>query len=227
MHEPSQLAYDSIKYPHETHDWFLESAQNSSVFVNEISFAVQDFLKEDTELTVDPCVQFAFLLRNPHHATVSFYKKCEGMFVEDEQNFSDLIGYKAAYELYNALSTRAIHKPIIILSENLYTHPEETIKLFCKQASLAYKPEALVWPGLDNSFDGQEWHEIKHEQLMHHWHGDAIKSRGFAKPAHYDLDDKNYPTFIEVSDERYREVCRKAYDANKYYYDLLLESVGP
>lgn len=240
VHEPSQLAFDSVKYPHETHDWFLESApqnfeqvkkrifnyaHNSSVFVKEISFAVKDFLKEDEELAKDSRVHFVFLLRNPHHAAISFYKKCDSVFLEDAQDFSDLIGYKAAYELYKSLSVRAVHKPLIILSEMLYTAPEETIKHFCHEADITYKPEALIWPELDTSFDGQEWHEIKQHQLMHHWHGDALRSGSFAKPAQYHVDENGQPTFVEIVDKNHREICKKAYSKNKYYYELLLESI--
>ncbi len=154
LHEPSQWAFDSIHYHDLTKDWFRQDAPatfedvkkkifthalTSNVFVKEMSFAVRDFLLQDNELIQDNRVYFILLLRDPHHTVISFYKKTLGVF----KGFSDVIGYKDAYELFEKIKHQAVHAPLIILSEDLYNSPKETIQKFCDHVGIEFKDSSL------------------------------------------------------------------------------------
>lgn len=116
----------------------------------------------------------------------------------------------------------AVHKPYLILAEDLYNDPEQTVKEFCAYADIPYKPEALQWDNLGSSFDGQkEWHETKTPKLMQHWHQEAITSTGFEKPRQYKITNGK-PTFEEIANPIHKGFAESAYYENlKHYEDLL------
>lgn len=239
LHEPSQWAFNKSVHHDFAESWFIpeaaqtfdqvkqrifEQAKHSHVFVKEMSFAVDQFLLQDEEFITNPHVHFVFLLRNPHHTIISFYNKRNE--VEDNNtSFAHLVGYQACYEIFQKIKSVAANRPYIILSEDLYTNPEETIKAFCAQIGIEYMPEALSWDNLGSGFNGQkEWHEIKHKETTQHWHGDAIKSTGFGKPHQYKVDKKGNPTFEEICNPLRKKICEDAYAENMKYYELLVRA---
>lgn len=234
MNEPSQYAYISIEFPELTDDWFhndafktfeqvkqkiFELAKTSHVFVKEMSFAIEEFILQDQELINDKRVQFIFLLRNPHHQIISFYKKIPRW----QAGFSDIVGYKATYHIFEKIKSQAINKPLIILSENLYQKPYATVKNFCAAVDIEFKEHALQWEKLDQNFTGEQWHEIKQSELTHHWHDQAIASNGFIQPHIYETDQEGNPTFTEIGDEEHKNMCKNAYQENLFYYNLMFE----
>ena len=231
--EPSMRAYDLIHYPELTKEWFLhnapstfqevkqqiyQAAEHTNVFVKEMSFGVRDFLIQDKEMMNNPNIRFIFLIRNPHHTVISFYKKCGSI----PDRFSFLCGYQATYELLKAINEHSVYKPLIIYSEDLYEHTEETIKRMCDYLEIPFKPESLAWPDLGSEFTGhEEWHEIKIQEHFQHWHGEAIRSSGWSKPSNYEVDEFGQPTFCEITSIEHRNACKNAYEENKTYYDLM------
>jgi hypothetical protein len=236
MHEPNQLAFN-LQFSHIdiTRKWFkqdapqtfnevknkiLSESRSANVFVKEISFAIKDFLLNDPEFVRNPNIHFVFLLRNPHHSVISFYKKCR---ILDNQ-FSKLIGYKDCYEIFDAIKKHAINKPVLILSEDLYINTKETVETFCKNVEIDFNEKSLEWSNLGTDFDGTiEWQEIKNKEITHHWHGDAIRSTKFSKPEDYKVDDNGNPTFAEVKNE-HLDLCKQAYNDNLLYYNLMLKA---
>ncbi len=244
MNEPSQYAFNLINSPETVNDWFnenayktfeevkkniFENAQHASIFVKEISFAVQDFLLNDSEFIKNPHVYFVFLIRNPHHAVISFYKKIQQNFEIFESDnahytFSDVIGYKSLYEIIYGIKQNSTKPITIILSEELYTNPEETVKKFCDDCHIPFIQDALTWQDLGDNFSGQsEWHELKKSDATQHWHNDAIRSNGFSKPSEYETDQNDNPTFSEIENLEHRNICIEAYKENLKYYNLILQ----
>lgn len=238
MHEPSQWAFNKSVHHDFVESWFIpeaaqtfdevkerifEQAKHTNVFVKEMSFAVDQFLLHDQEFIANPHVHFVFLLRNPHHAIISFYNRRNE--VEDNNtSFAHLVGYQACYEIFQKIKSVAARKPYIILSEDLYTNPEATIKAFCAQVGIEYLSESLSWDNLGSGFNGQkEWHEIKYAETTQHWHGDAIKSTGFGRPHQYKVDEKGNSTFEEICNPLRKKICEDAYVENMKYYNLLLQ----
>lgn len=232
FHEPSQWAWNKFNHYELTQSWFkkdipqnfeqvkqeiFDAAQQTAVFVKEMSFAVEEFLLKDQELITKSNVYFVFLLRNPHDVTISFYRKTTKMF----DGFSETIGYKACYNIFEHINHHAINKPIILFTEDLYSNPEATVKKFCDHIGIPFKEESMHWENLGTDFTGTEWHEIKHSQFTHHWHGEAIYSTKFGKPATYKIDAQGHPTFEEIQNIQDREHCIRAYLDNLPYYKLL------
>jgi len=234
MHEPSQQAYDLIYYPELTKNWFKENtprtfqevkqnifskSKKANVFVKEMSFVVHDFLQKDIELVKNKNVYFIFMIRNPHHSVISFYNKVNDVV----DGFSDLIGYKACYEIFQDIKKRGANFPIIIYSEDLYTRPSDTVKYLCKHIGIPFKESSLHWSDLGENFSGEPWSEIKHKELARHWHREAMRSTKFTTPSKYQVDTAGYPTFSEIKDVAHRTICKKAYQENLVFYNLLLK----
>lgn len=198
-------------------DQLFAEAQQRPVFIKEHSFMVQDLLNHDNRILHDADITFAILLRDPHHAIISYYKK-EGGITEE---FSETIGYKGCYALYELIKKETGKAPVIVITEQLYTYPDEMMRKFCEDVGIPFLPGALQWPSLGAAFDGvEEWHEMKLFDKTHYWHGDAIMSTGFQKPRSYEVDEDGNPTFSEISNLDDREQCKEAYRENMYYYNL-------
>jgi hypothetical protein len=233
FHEPSVWAHSSVKYPETVKNWFkpdspktfeevremiLKEAETNNVFVKEMSFATKDFLLKDIKLIKNPQVYFVFLLRDPHHSVISFYNRMKNNF-----DSSDVIGYQAAYEIFQKVQHEAINPPFIISTEDLYNNPRATIEAFCAKLGIEFKEESMHWENLGSEFDGAQWHEMKYRDAVQHWHGNAIASTGFGLPSSYEIDQNENPTFAEIENEEHRKYCIKVYQENLIYYKLLQE----
>lgn len=234
FHEPTQSVYNRQHYEDFSKGWFredsprtfaevknriLEQAQKAPVFVKEMSFALREFLIKD-DFIKKQNVYFVFLIRNPHSVVISFYNK----FRDKSEDFKYWIGYQAAYELFEEIQMKAFNAPYLMFSEELAEDPQKVIKHFCNYVDIPFKEEALAWQDLGSNFIGvDEWHESKEKELVHHWHGEAIKSTGFGKLAHYEIDKNNQPTFSEIQNIDHCEMCREAFYHNLKYYQLFLE----
>lgn len=201
----------------------FSAAEERQVFVKEISNAAEEFLLKDASLIHHEQLKFVFLLRNPHHVALSFYKKCP----DQVKALQDFLGFEALYRVYCYLESE-LHQPFhIVLTEDLFSRPEETIHAFCEKMDLPYLPEALNWKKLDAGFDlVQEWHEFKSVEEVEIWHGNAINSSGFGMPSFYAVDEFGEPTFEEVENADDRAEVRKAYLYNLRFYQLLLDKAS-
>lgn len=240
LHEPSQFVFNLKHSTQEVQNWFnsdapktydevkdliMTTAQNGNVFVKEMSFAVEEWLTQDIEWISNPDIHFVFLLRDPHHIALSFYKKLEPVFDECKHQWEDLIGYRSLYNVYQAINKYAACKPYIVLTQDLYTNPRQTVEQFCAAVDIPFIAESLQWDNLEHNFDPQQWHEIKHSDITNHWHSDAIRSTGFGKPTKYAVDNAGKPTFEEIGNEEHRHIVMKAYETNVPHYYLLLAQI--
>ena len=203
-------------------DRLLAEAEVRPVFVKEMSYMVKNLLKEDGRFLNDSNIVFAILMRNPHHSIISFYKKWGGIV----EGFEKIIGCQECYELYQEIKQRMGIAPSIVITEDLYMKPAEAMRVFCEKVNIPFFPEALQWQSLGKEFDGvEEWHEAKIYERTHYWHGDAIMSTGFSMPRQYEVDAQGNPTFIEIENLEDRAICKKVYDENLHYYNLVMQSI--
>lgn len=206
------LTFDAV------HQKIMQMAQVGPVFVKEESFVIKAYLENNPSLLYDPNVHFIFLVRNPHHSIISFYKGHGGVV----DNFSYYAGFQSCYEVFEMVQQLGINMPILLSAEDLYTDPYETTELLCAALGIPFLEHMLAWNNLGSSFTGvAEWHELKNPEMTHRWHGAAIRSTGFHRPYEYEEDEKGNPTFSEIENEADRAVCIQAYHNNKKYYDLL------
>jgi len=235
FNEPAQYAYDKIYYPELTKEWFRAEAastyselkeqlygqaQSRQIFVKEMSFAVEEFLAQNLDFIKNPDVHFVCMIRNPHHSVISYYNKIRMVC----ENASYIVGYKACYNIVELVKKYSPNQLTIIHTEDLYNNPHKTIEKFCEELSIPFKPEALTWSAESSAFDGNRWHEIKHNPILHHWHGEAIRSSGFGKPHEYNVDAHGQPTFIEIENLEHRKKFKEIYQENLHYYNLINKS---
>lgn len=237
INEPSQAAWHSAEGHAFANNWYdkkagktfeqvkariYQQAAKSDVFVKEMSYAVHQFLLHDKEFTSNPNVQFVFLVRNPHDIILSYYRKMSDndfkMF-----NFSELVGGRASYEIYEHLKQHGVRTPCIVVAEDIYGNPDKAIREYCAAVDIPHKPEALHWEKLGKDFSGkQEWGEIKGQNATQNWHDAVLQSTGFGTPAQNKVDAQGRPTFEEVKDAL-KSICRDAYNTNMDYYIRMLE----
>lgn len=234
MHEPSQYAFTKEVYPtfakthfkpnalqsfDEVKRVILEKSCDQNLFVKEMSFAVAKFHLNDHTLMKMPNLQFVFLVRNPHHTIISMYKKTPGVEID---SLAQLIGYNDMLDLIKIVDLCGANKPYILYTEDLYSHPLETVQNFCKHIDIEFSPEHLHWNRLPENFDAfKEWNESKHQEYVDHWHGYAMMSTEFGKPAIYAVDAEGEPTFEEIENQESRNLCKKVYHEQLPYYEAI------
>lgn len=234
FHEPSMYIFLSKLYPEIKKDFRPTTAQNfdevqarvytaaetNNVFVKEMAIVAKELILDQSEFLSDPDIYFVLMVRSPHSIAISFYNKLK----EIPPLFADQIGSKTIYELLHGLKGKTAHDPYLILTEELYNNPEETIRRFCNHVGIPFDPKSLTWDDLGSDFNGiQEWHESKLVELTQYWHDNAIHSTGFGKPASYKLDSQGQPTFEEITNPKHRQLCIEAYQENLPYYQMLVE----
>lgn len=199
----------------------FKQARTKNVFIKEMSFAADLLLTENGKFLTNKNVYFVFLVRNPHHSIISLYNKRSSIFHAHNPVYC---GYEALSSCFKKVSSQAARKPYLILTEDLYNTPDQTIKDFCAYLDIPYKPEALHWQELDSVVNAQdEWHEVKTLKNAQHWHSEAIKSKGFDKPKQYKLKN-GVPTFEEITNDLHKAFVEAAYHENLKHYNELLKN---
>jgi hypothetical protein len=204
----------------------FDATVNSHVFVKEMWFAIEDFILHDDALLQNSNVYFIFLVRDPHHALISFYNKQVSTpnFSISYSLFSHLMSYKGLYDFVHRIKEKSAHIPLIICAEDLYSAPEKVARLICDYLDIDFKEGSLAWSDLGTDFTGyEEWHENKLCNRTQLWHGEAIRSTGFTKPTSYTVDSNGIPTFAEIDNEEHRKMCMDISQENANYYTLLLK----
>jgi len=180
-----------------------------------MSFALANII--DEEFITNPDVYFVFLLRKPQDTIISFYLKHSIM----EEDFSEWLGYKPSYDIFQKIIANSSKKPLILFSEELSSSPESTIKKFCEYVQIPFLEESLTWKSLDEEADLYVlWHETKKKDAVTHWHGNAINSRRFTPLTTYEVDQHGFPTFGEVQNPSDREKIFTIYEEILPYYQF-------
>jgi len=196
--------------------------ETSHVFVKDMSFSSYMFLMQDVSFMEDPSIYFIFLVRDPHHMTISFYKKAQSVL----PGLVQVIGLQNLWEEYLAARELNPNGVKIILAEQLYTHPRDTTMQLCDHLGIPFLEEMMTWKAHEDGFNGQqEWNEQKQGSQIQHWHQKALGSTGMGKPSTYEVDQEGNPTFIEVSDDDDRAALKQVYEENVIYYRKFLEAV--
>lgn len=206
----------------------LEEIKSKPLFVKDTASTVYDFFKQENELAKNPNVRFVFLVRNPSASVISYYNKNveHGIFENMKEHFSERLGLKKLYGLYEELVSKAYNTPYIIFSEELCERPEEEVLKFCKAVGIPFSQDHLSWkhiddPALDDEIS--KWHDYKAREVSRVWHDDALKSSCFHSPRKYLTDGSGNPTFGEIANRKDRAIVKEAYEENKVYYEKFLE----
>ncbi len=183
-------------------------AQKSPVFIKDMIWAMPEELLQDDQLLKDPNIHIAFLIRDPAKSIESYVIK--GLEQSTAEETLKLAKGVFRYDVLKLIADK--HKkikgkwPLIIESENLCQHPQETMEAYCLYVGEKFVPEMLAWKA------------EMHEEWKHyaHWHMDAAKSTGFYVP-------KRSVSNVRFSgvDGQYRETMELIYQEQKPFYDAL------
>ena len=240
INEPSARAYHAAHYPNEAAfysesacqsyadvaEYLFDRAKQGPVFVKEMSFAFEAFIRSQPDIAAYFKIQFVFLLRDPHAAMISYYKK----LLPDYREFLmpilvPLTGYDALYRSYGWLCKQGIQRPYLMHAESLYHAPESAISALCEYLHIPFQANYLQWDPLDHRSGRYAWEEYKRHEVTTHWHQDAILSQGFHQPTVYETDSEGHPTFSEIRDAVHQTQCQAAYEKNRGYYEKLIKEM--
>lgn len=215
---------DVLKSYEAVHETIASSAKESSLFIKEMGFAFAELISAKPDLISAPNISHVFLLRNPHHCLISYYRKLRPELVEILLPYLEqLTGFEALYDSFKKVCAQAANKPLIIHAEDLISNSEQTVQALCEHIKLPHLPDSLHWKSLGDEFTGaQEWHEFKKREYTHHWHQDAIFSQGFHQPNQYEVDEHNNPRFSEIKNSEHRKMVRDVFIKSKPFYELML-----
>ena len=149
FHEPGYSACAFTFYPHlaplgfptdaphhleEVIELIKTSSEKKDVFVKEMAFAANRYLPEMPDLLNSKNAFFIFLVRNPHHSLISYYKKLPII----HPVLQDTFDFKALFDLYLFVKQNAANPPSIILAEDLYLDPVNTVRNYCTSVQLPF-----------------------------------------------------------------------------------------
>jgi hypothetical protein len=207
-----QATYEDIK------NVIFATARQRPVFIKDVSFDVEDFLLNDLDFIKNKNIHFVFLLRHPHDSALSFYKKS----LDCPPALNYLLGYEAFYNIFQHIKKNSSNPLTVVLAQELSKHPKKIIEKLCSSLQIPFIPESLHWTTPEDSFNYQkEWHELKTNESMHLWHGDALKSAEFNPLTEYSVDENGNPTFNEITNPHHKKIYKQCYENNLKFYKLM------
>jgi hypothetical protein len=127
------------------------------------------FLTEDA--------QHIFLIRHPRETIRSY------LAIRPDPRM-DEIGFEAQYEVYTEVRRLTGRDPLVVDAGDLMNRPADTVKAYCAQVGIDFRPDALRW----QPSDLPEW------QSFRHWFTDVAASSGLAGvPGRRSLDADQHP----------------------------------
>lgn len=194
--------------------------RNAITFVKELGFAACCYLSPESELLKEQDYYVVFLIRDPHSALVSNYKKLPMI----QNTLDSILSYKMLYELFQQFKQRGTHQPLIICTKELTADPHNVVAQFCAQVGIPFSANHLSWQPIDEHFSlERDWNCVKPAGVAAHWYDNAMKSSGFVKATSYAVDEYNQPTFEEINNPEHRKFYKKIYSDNMPYYQLFLD----
>lgn len=172
-----------------------------------LAAAGQVFIKDTTDrrhpgaladqrfLAVD--AQHTFLIRHPRETIRSYLALRRNPRIHE-------IGFEAQYELYTKISRLTGREPLVVDAGDLMKRPADTIKAYCAQAGIEFRPHALSW----QPSDWTSWHSG-----FGHWFTDVVASSGLAEvPRRRGMDADQHPmlgTYLAYHLPFYQELYKR------------------
>ena len=204
----------------------INAAHNDNhIFIKEMFFAADAYLINENFMQNRDCY-FVFLVRNPHHASLSNFKKLYGAtksytkIWNIKRTVCHFMIYSALYLSYQNVLHNSINRPYVIIAEDLITHPNKTVTDFCNFVGIPMKEEFLQWESHTNYPTEEKWNDPKSSDMAHFWHEEALKSSCFPTPTQYKTNANGEPTFEEIESTELRASFLWEYFDNLTYYNL-------
>jgi hypothetical protein len=142
-------------------DALRELSEQTAVFFKDTTDFHYNGLLLDDEFLVE--ATHTFIVRHPAEAIASH-------FALNQRLNRDEIGFAWLAEIYDAVAARTGRNPVVIDSDDLVAHPEQTVQAYCEQVGIEFRPDALRWTsGLRT-----DWAKTSR------WHESTSRTTGFA-----------------------------------------------
>ena len=148
----------------EVRDMILEKAENTTVFLKDMSYYVVHRLASDAEF--HQRLINCFLIRNPSAAIASYYQL-------DPEVTREEIGIEAQWRHYRYLSDQGLHCPVI-KAESVQHDPRRTVGAWWKAIGLKPIDHAFEW----STPPPKDWQQVEK------WHASSIASHAIRERSH-------------------------------------------
>jgi hypothetical protein len=112
-----------------------------------------------------------FIIRDPADAIASHHA------INPDLTLAE-VGYENLFEIFSAVLQATATVPVVVDAADLIANPAGTVRAYCAQVGIPFRPEALSW---ENGERG-EWARTAR------WHGDVSASTGVErKPKEYSV----------------------------------------
>ncbi|ESO95729.1 hypothetical protein LOTGIDRAFT_116555 [Lottia gigantea] len=190
------------------------------VFVKDMGYAVDGKYKY-----IPKGYKHCILIRNPLKSLTSYYKQVSKQkpLVSKGPLFGlalpSGVWYKELCDLADHLEKTTGERPMVIDAEDLISHPESIMRIFCDRYGLTFTPSMLTWNGERRA----EWNMAKCLWKMHEkqdWHKNTFESTGFGHTVGRSSSNANGKKIPNC-------VSRYAKESQKHYQQLYDERVVP
>ena len=152
-------SYEDIK------SMLLEQARLTPVFIKDMSYYIVPQLFSD--LSFARRLTHTFLIRNPLHSILSYYKLDHNLTLEE-------IGLEAQYRHVMWLRNELSIEPVVLVAEEVRKDAQKSITDYWQKIGLEIRPQAFEW---SKTHTPDDWQQVAT------WHGNVSQSQGIRKPS--------------------------------------------
>ena len=152
-----------------------------------------------------------FLIRDPLYAVASSYRGFSNYEAWSQVYQHGNLGYYDLRDLYNFVKKNIHPDPVVIDANDLLEHPEQTLKVYCREVGIDYREGMTKWE--TGSMRTQEFLDQKGGRNLY-WISRAIESTGISKSvAHSDAAEllNTFPEQVVKCIEEYRVVYNEIF----------------
>ncbi len=179
-------------------DMLLAAGEAGPVFFKDMSYYIADRMMADEPFARR--LTNTFLIRDPAKSIVSFYKKDEGIRLEE-------IGLEQQWRHFEWLAGLLGAPPPVIDAADIQADPAGMIRAWCTAADIEFLPHSLEW----DSPPPAEWEQVSG------WHGEVMASDGIARERPAGSDGGPSVTLDSAPQ------LRRYYEHHLPFYEKLLE----
>jgi hypothetical protein len=201
-------------------DFLINILSNSTkpLFVKEMNFAAIHYLFSDILGVINSQkATVLFLVRDPHAALLSLYRKRSEVFATLE----DWMDYEALWKTFEQVRNTYTHAPVVVIAEHLCSNPEKFVHAFCDHCNISFNLSHLQWEALASVMESNHpWNS----EIGQFWYDHVLQSTGFEKTSVYNIDDFGEPTFQEIDNIEHRAIYKDLYYRAYPYYQKFVEA---
>ena len=156
----------------ETREMILQCAESAPLFIKDMSYYVIPEILQDEEFCRR--VRHCFLVREPLHAILSYYKL-------DPDVSLDEIGIESQWQHLEGLRALGIDDSVVLEAEAVQADSSASMRRFWRALGLDDKPQALQW---EQDAAPEDW------KYVQGWHQSVSGSSGIRAASSADKDKK-------------------------------------